>query len=169
MNEFATFDMLPFIPLHFLCTHFWQTQKKDMWRQSLFSCALMEPPAHWSSASVVNHTIVTDPTIWWPGWNLQRPQYSWTDTSLIQTPLYELCLFCNVYTLRYLMLSANITAITHFQNLCGQLFRQCNPVQWRRRCRHQPTSLQTTAWYVNLRLWDTIRHTHTCKLAVLLP
>ena len=22
MNEFATFDMLPFIPLHFLCTHF---------------------------------------------------------------------------------------------------------------------------------------------------
>ena len=24
MNEFATFDMLPFIPLHFLCTHFWQ-------------------------------------------------------------------------------------------------------------------------------------------------
>ena len=24
MNEFATFDMLPFIPLHFLRTHFWQ-------------------------------------------------------------------------------------------------------------------------------------------------
>ena len=24
MNDFATFDMLPFIPLHFLCTHFWQ-------------------------------------------------------------------------------------------------------------------------------------------------
>ena len=23
MNDFATFDMLPFIPLHFLCTHFW--------------------------------------------------------------------------------------------------------------------------------------------------
>ena len=24
MNDFATFYMLPFIPLHFLCTHFWQ-------------------------------------------------------------------------------------------------------------------------------------------------
>jgi len=24
MNDFATFDMLPYIPLHFLCTHFWQ-------------------------------------------------------------------------------------------------------------------------------------------------
>ena len=24
MNDFASFDMLPFIPLHFLCTHFWQ-------------------------------------------------------------------------------------------------------------------------------------------------
>ena len=23
MNDFATFDMLPFIPPHFLCTHFW--------------------------------------------------------------------------------------------------------------------------------------------------
>ena len=23
MNDFATFNMLPFIPLHFLCTHFW--------------------------------------------------------------------------------------------------------------------------------------------------
>ena len=24
MNDFITFDMLPFIPLHFLCTYFWQ-------------------------------------------------------------------------------------------------------------------------------------------------
>jgi len=24
INDFATFDMLPFVPLHFLCTHFWQ-------------------------------------------------------------------------------------------------------------------------------------------------
>jgi len=24
MNDFVTFDMLPFIPLHFLCTNFWQ-------------------------------------------------------------------------------------------------------------------------------------------------
>ena len=24
INDFATYDMLPFIPLHFLCTHFWQ-------------------------------------------------------------------------------------------------------------------------------------------------
>ena len=37
----------------------------------------------WSSASVVNHTIVTDPTIWQPGFDL--PYHSWSLVNRFQT------------------------------------------------------------------------------------
>jgi len=48
MNDFTTFDMLPFIPLHFFCTQFWQ----------ILHC----------NELLVTNTFTADPT--WPSYSL---------------------------------------------------------------------------------------------------
>jgi len=55
----------------------------------LLSCSFSETDTitqwreHWSSASVVNHTIVTDPTIRQPGFDL--PRRAWSLVNRLQT------------------------------------------------------------------------------------
>ena len=83
--------MLMFLKMHILAL-FPHAQYGQIWHLSTLHTLCRED---WSLAFVVNHTIVTDPAIWQPGFNLTRHTSSllnrlWTRQGLCHANLHKL-------------------------------------------------------------------------------